>query len=92
MGLDMSVSVTLLKGITLSQITGSQSSAKPCHTLLGTAVRKGIRPYPACRLALKFVVTDGAGGIECLFDIPLLQDTKLLLRMVCPDTGIAVCL
>jgi len=62
------------------------------HALFGIAVRECLRPYPAACLALQIIVADRGRCAEGLFNIARLENMKLSIRVMCPDSGETICL
>jgi hypothetical protein len=80
------------KCIALLQVAAFDAAAKPPHPLLGAAVRETLGHDVALRPLLHSIVADLGSGVQPFFDVSLLQDVALAMRMIRPDPGEAICL
>src|SRR5437667_6656191 len=78
-----------VESVALAQIARIESHLEPAHSLLGGAVREGLRDGVALRPLLDLVVADGGGGAQPFLEIARLEQVALL-REESPYAGVAV--
>jgi hypothetical protein len=74
----------------LFELTACNPAAEPLDALLGAAVGKTLGNDVALRPFLHPIVADLRRGVESFFDIALLQNATVAMRMVRPDARKAI--
>ena len=78
------------KGIARLHPTGLKALAEPADALGGRAMRKGVGHDVPLRLTLDHIVADGAGCVEPLLDVALLEPVVDLVVEIGPHAREAI--